>query len=105
TIAHCMECHSRRPDGVQDYKTWWGKGGFVFRDTWGEARAPNITSHPAAGLGSWTDAEIKRVLVEGVGRDGRKLKPPMARQIYFKHLTEGDLSALVAWVRSIPPLE
>ncbi len=31
TIAHCMECHARRPDGVRDYKAWWGKGGFEFR--------------------------------------------------------------------------
>ena len=28
TIAHCMECHARRPDGVQDYATWFGRGGF-----------------------------------------------------------------------------
>ena len=25
TIAHCMECHGRRPDGVQDYKNALGK--------------------------------------------------------------------------------
>ena len=105
TIAHCMECHSRRPDGVQDYKTWWGKGGFEFRDTWGAAVARNITSHPTAGIGAWSDAEIKRALVEGVGRDGRPFKPPMARHIYFKRMTEQDIGALIAWVRSIPPLE
>jgi len=105
TIAHCMECHSRRPDGVQDYTTWWGRGGFEFRDTWGAAVARNITSHTAAGLGDWTDAEIRRVLVEGIGRDGRALKPPMARHIYFKHMAEEDLGAIVAWLRTLPPLE
>jgi mono/diheme cytochrome c family protein len=105
TIAHCMECHARRPDGVQDFQAWWGKGGFEFRDTWGAAVARNITSHKTAGIGAWTDAEIRRVLVEGIGRDGRVLKPPMARHIYFKHMTEDDLGALIAWVRSLPPLE
>ena len=106
TIAHCMECHSRRPEGVQDYsKAAWGRGGFEFRDTWGTAVARNITSHPTAGIGAWTDAELRRVLVEGIGRDGRTLKPPMARHIYFKRMAEEDLSALIAWTRTIPPLE
>ena len=105
TIAHCMECHSRRPDGVQDYAGWWGRGGFEFRDTWGSAVARNITSHKTAGLGDWTDAEIKRVLVEGIGRDGRTLKPPMARHIYFKHMTADDLGAIIAWLRTLPALD
>jgi mono/diheme cytochrome c family protein len=105
TIAHCMECHSRRPDGVQDYAAWWGRGGFEFRDAWGAAVARNITSHKTAGIGGWTDAEIRRVLVEGIGRDGRTLKPPMARHIYFKHMTDDDLGAIVAWLRTLPPVE
>jgi mono/diheme cytochrome c family protein len=105
TIAHCMECHSRRPDGVQDYTTWWGRGGFEFRDTWGTATARNITSHKTAGIGDWTDAEIGRVLVEGIGRDGRTLKPPMARHIYFKHMAADDVGAIIAWLRTLPALE
>jgi mono/diheme cytochrome c family protein len=105
TIAHCMECHSRRPDGVQDFVGWFGRGGFEFRDTWGSAVARNITSHQTAGIGAWSDAEIKRVLVEGIGRDGRTLKPPMARHFYFKHMTDGDIGAIIAWVRTLPPLE
>ena len=105
TIAHCMECHSRRPDGTQDYVTWWGRGGYEFKDTWGTARASNITSHPTAGIGAWSDDEIKRALTQGVGRDGRRFKPPMARHVYFSKLTEPDLNAIVAWVRTLPPLE
>jgi hypothetical protein len=49
--------------------------------------------------------EIKRALTQGVGRDGHAFKPPMARQIYFSRLTNADLDALVAWIRSLPPLE
>jgi mono/diheme cytochrome c family protein len=105
TIAHCMECHARRPDGTQDYGGWWGKGGYEFKDVWGTARTSNITSHPTAGIGKWTDEELKRSLVEGVGRDGRKFKPPMARHVYYSRMTEQDLNALMAWVRTIPPLE
>ena len=51
-------------DGTQDYKGSWGKGGYVFKGPWGSAVTSNITSHPAAGLGAWTDAEIRRVMGE-----------------------------------------
>lgn len=105
TIAHCMECHGRRPDGMQDYQRAWGRGGYVFKGPWGSAVVPNITSHPKAGVGAWSDAELKRALTEGVARDGRALKQPMARQEYFRHLAEADLDAIVAWMRTIAPLE
>ena len=105
TIAHCMECHGRTRDRGPDYRNSWGKGGFVFTETWGSVVTPNITSHPKTGLGAWTDAEIKRALTQGVGRDGHPFKPPMARQNYFSRMTAADLDALVAWIRSIPPLE
>ena len=105
TIAHCMECHARKPDGTQDYKNSWGKGGFLFTGPWGSAVAPNITSHPKSGIGAWTDAEIRRALTQGVSRDGRTFKQPMARQNYFSRMTDADLDAIVAWLRTLPPIE
>jgi mono/diheme cytochrome c family protein len=105
TIAHCMECHSRRPDGTQDYVNWWGRGGYEFKDVWGVAKVSNITSHPTKGIGGWSDADIKQALTKGVGRDGRTFKPPMARHIYFSKMTEDDLNSVVAWVRTVPPLD
>jgi mono/diheme cytochrome c family protein len=105
TLAHCMECHSRRPDGVQDYKNHWGKGGAEFTGPFGKVNASNITSHPSKGVGAWSDAELKRALTHGVGRDGRAFKTPMARQVYFSKMTDQDLDTIVAWLRTIPPLE
>jgi len=105
TIAHCMECHGRKPDGTQDYKDSWGKGGYLFKGPWGTAVVPNITSHQKSGIGAWTDDEIKRSLTHGVSRDGRAFKQPMARQDYFSRMTEEDLNAIVAWMRTIPPIE
>jgi len=105
TLAHCMECHSRKPDGVQDFKNSWGKGGHEMKGPFGSVIVKNISSHREKGVGAWTDAELKRALTEGIGRDGREFKPPMARQIYFSKMTEQDLNAIVAWVRTIPPIE
>ena len=105
TIAHCMECHARRPDGDYDYTNWLGKGGHEMKGPFGTVTVRNITSHPKSGIGEWTDAEIKRALTEGISRDGRPFKPPMARQVWFSRMTATDLNAIVAYVRTIPPLE
>lgn len=105
TLAHCMECHSRRPDGAQDFKNWWGKGGHEMKGPFGSVVVANISSHIEKGVGAWTDAELKRALTEGIGRDGRPLKQPMARQRYFSKMTEQDLNALIASLRTIPPIE
>lgn len=105
TIAHCMECHARRPDGTPGYKDSFGKGGHVMTGPFGQAAVVNITSHPTKGIGAWSDAQIRRVLTEGIGHDGRALKLPMARQIYFKKMKDADIDAIVAWLRTLPPLE
>ena len=64
--------------------------------------AANITSHPTAGIGAWTDAEIVRAVTQGIGRDGRTLKPPMAYG-YYAALTAADLADIVAYLRTVPP--
>lgn len=105
TIAHCMECHSRTLDGTPDYRNRWGKGGHVMSGPYGKVTVSNITSHPVKGVGAWSDDDLRRALTQGVGRDGRAFKNPMARQIYFSKMTSEDIDAIVAWVRTIPPLE
>jgi mono/diheme cytochrome c family protein len=105
TVAHCMECHARRPDGVYDFKNWLGKGGREMTGPFGVVAVRNITSHPTAGIGAWTDDEIKRALTQSVSRDGHPFKPPMARHVFYSHMTQEDLDAVVAYLRTLPPLE
>jgi len=109
TIGHCMECHSAWSRGASDFKTGLGRGGRVFPAREGSAEgspgsiAPNITSDPAAGIGAWSDQEIGRAITQGIGRDGRILKPPMAYG-YYAGLREADLADIVAYLRTVPPL-
>lgn len=65
----------------------------------------NITSHPTAGIGAWSDDEIKRALTHAVAHDGCPFKPPMDRAAYSSKLTPEDLDALVVYLRTSPPLE
>lgn len=114
TLGHCMGCHSPRAKGISDYKNGLGKGGRRFGpalvkgypSTWQGAVANNITSHPRAGIGAWTDSEIKRALTHGIAREGRELKTPMKDHApYFRGMTDADLDAMVVWLRTVPPLE
>jgi mono/diheme cytochrome c family protein len=103
TISHCLECHTPEgPSVVHDFAAASGKGGRTFKGPWGESVSANITPDPAAGLGQWSDDEIKRAITQGIARDGHKLKPPMAYAAYAS-MTAQDLDAIVAFVRTLPP--
>ena len=112
TIGHCMECHSARDRGVSDYVAGFGVGGRKFGPSlvqgvqadWKGSIARNITSHPDKGIGGWTDDEIKRAITNGFSRDGNKLGPPMAFS-WYAGLRADDLSAIVAWLRTVPARE
>lgn len=103
TIAHCMECHSPLGPKGRDF-TRMGAGGFELKGPWGVSVSRNITSSKTKGIGAWTDAEIKRAITQGLSRDGSKLKPPMGFAFYAK-MTPDDLDAIVAYLRTVPPLE
>ncbi|MGH6673821.1 MAG: c-type cytochrome [Xanthobacteraceae bacterium] len=103
TIGHCMECHTPREKGELDF-TRMGAGGQQFPGPWGISVSRNITSSKTKGIGSWTDAEIRRAITQGIDKDGRKLNPPMGFG-YYAHMTDGDLDDLIAWLRTVPPKE
>jgi mono/diheme cytochrome c family protein len=99
-LGHCIECHST-PDanGVPDIENALGAGGMLFPGPWGVSAARNITP---TGLSGRSDDEIKRIITTGVRDDGSKLLPPMGIS-YYAHLTDEDLDAIVAYLRSLPP--
>lgn len=103
TIGHCAECHTPFVNHRPDYANL-GKGGREFKGPWGVSVSRNITSHKSAGIGAWSDAEVKAAIVKGVRKDGTKLKGPMAFDLYAT-MTAVDLDAVVAYMRTIPPRE
>ena len=103
TIGHCMECHTPLEKGHHDWKTM-GMGGMVFPGPWGKSVSANITESKAKGLGTWTNAEIKRAITKGIAKDGHHLKPPMGFG-YYDHMKPSDVDAIVAWLRTLPAKE
>lgn len=104
TIGHCFECHTPMGPKGREFETSYGKGGFEFPGPWGKSVSRNITSHKEKGIGTWSDDEIKRAITQGISKDGSKLKPPMGYGFYA-NMTEADLDAVVAYLRTVPPKE
>jgi mono/diheme cytochrome c family protein len=104
-MAHCLECHTPpATDGEPDYARLKGAGGRPFFPIDGKmVRGANITSDEETGIGSWSDAEVKRAITQGVRKDGRQLIPQMPYP-YFKNLTTDDLDAVVVYIRTLPPI-
>jgi mono/diheme cytochrome c family protein len=110
TIGHCMECHTAWSRGTSDFRNGLGRGGRAFPAREGSPAATpdiiaaNITSDPASGIGGWSDAEIGRAIAHGIARDGRALQPPMAYD-YYAGLKDSDLADIIAYLRTVPPLQ
>lgn len=109
-VLACFSCHAER-----DWEKFAapvkagteGGAGLCIRSEHGAPGticAPNITPHPTAGIGAWTDGEIIRAIREGVSRDGRALFPMMPYQAY-RALSDEDVASVVAYLRTLPALE
>jgi len=62
----------------------------------------NLTPH-ADGLGGWSEADFVQAMRSGLRPDGSQLDPLMPWPV-TAGLTDGDLSALWAWLQSVPPV-
>jgi mono/diheme cytochrome c family protein len=102
-LGHCMVCHSKgTPPDKMDYVNGLGGGGRKF-GAQQNVIAANLTTK---GVASWTVAEFKRALTEGVSRDGRKLNPPMVDFAqYYKTITDDDINAMFAYMKSLKPVD
>ncbi|HVW29421.1 MAG TPA: hypothetical protein VHC69_28845 [Polyangiaceae bacterium] len=103
-VAVCVDCHSQRDwhrySAPAVPGTIGGGGERFTRDMGfpGDIFSKNITP---AGIGTWSDGEVARAITSGVTRDGRALFPVMPYPNY-SHLCGADLSAIVAFVRTLP---
>jgi mono/diheme cytochrome c family protein len=106
TIAGCNDCHT--PGyflGKPDMSRQFGGSEVGFElPGHGVFYGPNLTSDKDTGLGRWTDRQIATALTAGSRPDGRMLAPIMPWQA-FANLTKPDVSAIVAYLRSLPPVK
>lgn len=71
---------------------------------WGVSFTKNLTPDKDTGLGTWTEKEFIATMRTGHERGlGREILPPMPWQNYGK-ATDADLSAVFAYLKSIPAI-
>ena len=97
----CGNCHFPRDAKGQLQLDRGLSGGFLFDEPPFKAYVANITPDPATGIGKWTDAQLAKAIREGVRPDGRIIGPPMPIEFY-RHLSDRDLAAIVAYLRAQP---
>lgn len=102
-IAGCGNCHTPRgPDGPLPGMTLAGNN--VVEDNPAfRGVAANITPDKETGIGAWTDAQIAKAIREGLRPDGSLIGPPMPINFY-RGIGDEDLAAIVAYLRSVPPV-
>ena len=76
----------------------------VFDEPPFKAYAPNITPDRDTGIGKWTDAQLVKAIREGVRPDKSLIGPPMPIEFY-RHLSDADLAAIIAYLRAQPAVK
>jgi len=102
-IAHCFECHTPMGSTGPDMSKMGAGGMLITLAPGATVMTSNITPDVETGIGGWSDTEIKNAIVAGVRPDGSHVSPPMPVP-WFSKMTESDLDAVVAYLRSIPPV-
>ncbi len=90
--ADCMACHR------EDYR-----GGVAIETPIGNIYSTNITPSRRYGIGNYTEADLKKALRKGRA-PGHQIYPAMPYPSYHG-MTDADISALFAYLQTVPPVE
>jgi mono/diheme cytochrome c family protein len=105
-LGGCNDCHT--PGyflGKPDMARFLGGSEVGFElPGLGVFHGPNLTPDKETGLGGWTDEQVMTAFQKGARPDGRMLAPIMPWHA-FANLTPEDAQAIVAFLRSIPPVK
>jgi mono/diheme cytochrome c family protein len=97
----CLGCHTLEAQDGKDKPAPFA-GGRALKTPFGTFYGPNITPHPEAGIGKWSEADFMRAMREGRRPDGANYFPAFPYPS-FTLITDADLRDLWAYLRSLPP--
>ena len=89
-------CHTEKDRPVNS-------GGRKYDGAFGTVYSTNITPDRQTGIGGWTDEQIITAIRLGRRPNGERLIPVHPYPV-FNGMAEEDLRALVAFLRSVPPV-
>ncbi|MCA3264198.1 MAG: cytochrome c [Telmatospirillum sp.] len=92
----CAGCHTDVKNGGQLLA-----GGRELKTPFGSFYGPNITAHPTAGIGKWSDDDFVRALRLGRRPDGAHYFPVFPYTSFTK-MTDQDMVDLKAYIFALP---
>ena len=95
-IGDCMACHTS--PGGKLYA-----GGEPLATPFGTLVPSNITPDRETGIGSWTKADFRNALKDGVGKDGKRLYPAMPYPAYHL-MPDADVDDLWTYLQTVEPV-
>lgn len=100
-LGHCGECHTPRTllQGLDEDKKFGG----AMIEGW---KAYNMTSDLHSGIGAWSDDELAEYLSTGHAEGRSTAVGPMGPVVSnsLRFLTRDDIRAMVAYLRTAPPI-
>ncbi|MBB4066583.1 cytochrome c [Gellertiella hungarica] len=97
--GQCASCHASpgQPDRLKL------GGGIAIASPYGTFRAPNISPHPADGIGRWSPEAFGNALVSGVSPAGEHYYPVFP-YIGYTAMKVQDIADLYAYMKTLPPV-
>jgi mono/diheme cytochrome c family protein len=96
TVGGCASCHAGT-DGKAEALT----GGMAFQTTFGIFYAPNISSDPDNGIGTWSALNLADAVLHGTSPQGEHYYPAFPYTSYAK-MTPADVVSLHAYLMTLP---
>ena len=93
----CVGCHTEEKKDATAFA-----GGRALKTPFGTFHGPNITPHPQAGIGGWTEADFIKAMRTGRRPDGANYFPAFPYPSFTK-ISDADLRDLWAYLRALPP--
>lgn len=102
TLGNCMMCHTPMNNQGQPLKQLAFAGGLRFKGPWGEVSSANITPDPS-GISYYDEALFVKTL--RIGQVGARKLSSLMPWGYFRNMTDEDLKAIFAYLRTVTPVQ
>ena len=101
SLALCADCHTPIDESGQPIQPLAFAGGRVLVGPWGTVASANITPDPS-GIAHYDETLFLKTMHTG-NPGGRQLNPLMLTS-YFRHMTDDDLKAIFAYLKTLKPV-
>jgi mono/diheme cytochrome c family protein len=102
SVMGCTDCHTPvDPTTGAPQVDKYLAGRQPYEGPWGIVYGGNITPDNETGLGTWTEQEIRRAIIAGISKDGRRLI--LMPWFAYAALTAEDADAVAYYLKNVLP--